>query len=81
MRSGIAAETAGVACEIIGVTGERTLTLGFGTAILLDDLVRVHEGWLPGYMAGRESMTRKDAKDKDYEEVTRCPCHHVKSSD
>jgi phosphoribosylformylglycinamidine synthase len=47
-----AAETAGVACEIIGVTGGDTLTLGFGTAILLDKLVRVHEGWLPGYMAG-----------------------------
>jgi len=46
------AETAGVACEIIGVTGQRTLTLGFGTAILLDDLVRVHKGWLPGYMEG-----------------------------
>jgi phosphoribosylformylglycinamidine synthase subunit PurL len=47
-----AAESAGVACEIIGVTGGDTLTLGFGTAILLDDLVRVHEGWLPGYMEG-----------------------------
>jgi phosphoribosylformylglycinamidine synthase len=46
-----AAETAGVTCEIIGGTGQRTLTLGFGTAILLDDLVRGHEGWLPGYMA------------------------------
>ncbi len=50
-----AAETAGVACEIIGVTGGDTLTLGFGTAILLDDLVRLHEGWLPGYMAGANS--------------------------
>ncbi|MGH6851310.1 MAG: phosphoribosylformylglycinamidine synthase subunit PurL, partial [Methylocella sp.] len=47
-----AAKTAGVACEILGVTGGDTLTLGFGTAILLNDLVRVHEGWLPGYMAG-----------------------------
>ncbi|MGH6834250.1 MAG: phosphoribosylformylglycinamidine synthase subunit PurL [Methylocella sp.] len=47
-----AAETAGVACEIIGVTGGETLTLGFATAILLDHLMRVHEGWLPGYMAG-----------------------------
>ncbi len=47
-----AAETAGVACEIIGVTGGDTLTLGFGTAILLGDLVRVHEGWLPSYMEG-----------------------------
>ncbi|MGH6812400.1 MAG: phosphoribosylformylglycinamidine synthase subunit PurL [Methylocella sp.] len=47
-----AAETVSVACEIIGVTGGDTLTLGFGTAILLDHLMRVHEGWLPGYMAG-----------------------------
>ncbi len=47
-----AAENAGVACEIIGVTGQCTLTLGFGTAILLGDLMRVHEGWLPDYMAG-----------------------------
>ncbi|MFZ0496511.1 MAG: phosphoribosylformylglycinamidine synthase subunit PurL [Methylocella sp.] len=47
-----AAETAGVACEIIGVTGQYTLNLGFGSAILLDNLVRVHEGWLPGYMEG-----------------------------
>jgi hypothetical protein len=28
------------------------LTLGFGTAIVLGGLVRVHEGWLPGYMEG-----------------------------
>jgi phosphoribosylformylglycinamidine synthase II len=47
-----AAETAGVACEIIGVTGSDTLTLGSGTAILLSDLMRVHEGWLPAFMAG-----------------------------
>ncbi|HEX3494782.1 MAG TPA: phosphoribosylformylglycinamidine synthase subunit PurL [Methylocella sp.] len=47
-----AAETAGVACEIIGVTGGDTLTLGFGTAILVDNLVWVHEAWLPRYIAG-----------------------------
>ena len=47
-----AAETAGVACEIIGVTGGDSLTLGVGTAILLDRLVQAHEGWLPGYMEG-----------------------------
>jgi phosphoribosylformylglycinamidine synthase subunit PurL len=47
-----AAETAGVACEIIGVTGGDTLTIGSATAILLDHLLRVHEGWLPGYMSG-----------------------------
>ncbi|MGB8899631.1 MAG: phosphoribosylformylglycinamidine synthase subunit PurL [Methylocella sp.] len=47
-----AAETAGVACEIIGGTGGDTLTIGSATAILLDHLIRVHEGWLPSYMAG-----------------------------
>jgi phosphoribosylformylglycinamidine synthase len=47
-----AAESSGVACEIIGVTGGDTLTLGGRTAILLGDLIRAHEGWLPGYMAG-----------------------------
>ncbi|HEX3495594.1 MAG TPA: phosphoribosylformylglycinamidine synthase subunit PurL [Methylocella sp.] len=47
-----AAETAGVACEIIGVTGGDTLTIGSATAILVDHLMRVHEGWLPSYMAG-----------------------------
>ena len=47
-----AAETAGVACEIIGVTGGDTLTIGSAAAILLDHLIRVHEGWLPSYMAG-----------------------------
>ena len=47
-----AAKTAGVVCEIIGATGQRTLTLGSGTAILLDELVRAHEGWLLGYMEG-----------------------------
>jgi phosphoribosylformylglycinamidine synthase II len=46
------AESSGVACEIIGVTGGDTLTLGLGTAILLSDLMRVHEGWLPAFMAG-----------------------------
>ena len=58
-----AAESAGVACEIIGVTGGDTLTLGFGTAMLLDNLMRVHEGWLPGYMEGApildEEKTRR----------------------
>jgi phosphoribosylformylglycinamidine synthase subunit PurL len=47
-----AAEIAGVTCEAIGVTGGDTLTLGSGTAILLDELVRAHEEWLPCYMEG-----------------------------
>ncbi len=46
-----AAERAGVACEIIGATGGDTLTLGSGTAILLDDLALANEAWLPRYMA------------------------------
>jgi phosphoribosylformylglycinamidine synthase len=46
-----AAERAGVACEIIGATGGDTLTLGAGTAILLDDLAQANEAWLPHYMA------------------------------
>jgi phosphoribosylformylglycinamidine synthase subunit PurL len=46
-----AAEMAGVTYQIIGATGGDTLTLGFGSAILLRDLVRVYEGWLPGFMA------------------------------
>jgi phosphoribosylformylglycinamidine synthase len=50
----IEAEAAGVACEIIGLTGGRTLTLGAGIAILLDDLMRAHETWLPDYMAGAD---------------------------
>ena len=45
-----AAECAGVACEIIGVTGGDTLTLGFGAAILVKDLASANEGWLPRYM-------------------------------
>ena len=50
-----AAEHAGVACEIIGVTGGDTLTLGSGTAILLDDLALANEAWLPRYMAQSHS--------------------------
>jgi phosphoribosylformylglycinamidine synthase subunit PurL len=50
-----AAERAGVACEIIGATGGDTLTLGSGTAILLDDLAQANEAWLPRYMAQSHS--------------------------
>jgi phosphoribosylformylglycinamidine synthase subunit PurL len=46
-----AASRAGVACEIIGVTGGDTLTLGSGTAILLNELAQANEAWLPQYMA------------------------------
>ncbi|MCI0736882.1 MAG: AIR synthase related protein, partial [Beijerinckiaceae bacterium] len=47
-----AAKIAGAVCEIIGLTGGDTLTLGTGTAILLSELTRAHEEWLPRYMAG-----------------------------
>jgi phosphoribosylformylglycinamidine synthase II len=50
-----AAHRAGVSCEIIGVTGGEALTLGAGTAILLDDLRQANENWLPQYMAGAGS--------------------------
>ena len=46
-----AAKGEGVPCEIIGVTGGDTLTLGGWAAILLTDLAAAHEGWLPRYMA------------------------------
>ena len=48
----IEAETAGVACQIVGETGGNSLTLGTEMAILIDDLKRDHEEWLPRYMAG-----------------------------
>jgi phosphoribosylformylglycinamidine synthase subunit PurL len=43
-------QQAGVACKIIGLTGGNALTIGTGAAILLDDLRRGHEAWLPDYM-------------------------------
>jgi phosphoribosylformylglycinamidine synthase subunit PurL len=46
------AQRTGVACEIVGTTGGEALTLGTGTAILLDDLMEANEAWLPQYMAG-----------------------------
>jgi len=48
----IEAGNAGVACEIIGLTGGTALTLGSEPAILLNDLERAHETWLPAFMAG-----------------------------
>jgi phosphoribosylformylglycinamidine synthase subunit PurL len=50
-----AAKDADVTCEIIGATGGATLTLGLGTAILLDELAASHDGWLPNYMAQPDS--------------------------
>jgi phosphoribosylformylglycinamidine synthase II len=51
----IEAGNAGVACEIIGLTGGAALTLGTEPAILLDDLERAHTTWLPAFMAGMDS--------------------------
>jgi phosphoribosylformylglycinamidine synthase II len=48
----IEAKNAGVACEIIGMTGGAALTIGTEPAILLDELKRAHETWLPAYIAG-----------------------------
>jgi phosphoribosylformylglycinamidine synthase subunit PurL len=48
-----AAKVAGVDCEIIGRTGSGALTLGGAPAILLSDLERRFEGWLPEFMAGK----------------------------
>jgi phosphoribosylformylglycinamidine synthase subunit PurL len=47
-----AAIAAGIACEIIGATGGNTLTLGGAPAILVGELARSHEDWLPQFMAG-----------------------------
>ena len=46
-----AAQAADVAARIIGKTGGIGLTLAGHGAMSLADLRRVHEGWLPGYMA------------------------------
>jgi phosphoribosylformylglycinamidine synthase len=48
-------QQAGVACKIIGLTGGNALTIGSSTAILLDDLRRGHESWLPDYMGRIDS--------------------------
>jgi phosphoribosylformylglycinamidine synthase subunit PurL len=48
----VEAKAAGIACEIIGQTGGNTLTLGGAPAILVSELARRHEDWLPQFMAG-----------------------------
>ncbi|MEM7171056.1 MAG: phosphoribosylformylglycinamidine synthase subunit PurL [Pseudomonadota bacterium] len=45
-----AAEQAGIPAQIIGITGGRELTLPNCAPILLDELRRAHEDWLPDYM-------------------------------
>ncbi len=49
------ARTRGVLARRVGTTGGRALTLDRGSAISLDELAEVHEGWLPAYMAGRRA--------------------------
>ena len=43
----------GLPCRIVGRVGGDALTLKGETALSLADLRAAHEGWLPGYMAGR----------------------------
>ncbi|MHB8885849.1 MAG: phosphoribosylformylglycinamidine synthase subunit PurL [Methylovirgula sp.] len=49
-----AALAEGIACLIIGATGGDTLTIEGETAILMDDLKRRHEQWLPDFMRGAQ---------------------------
>jgi phosphoribosylformylglycinamidine (FGAM) synthase-like enzyme len=43
----------GIACQVIGTTGGDALTLPGAPAIVLADLRRQHESWLPTYMQGQ----------------------------
>ena len=47
------AKLLGLACRIVGRAGGDTLTLKGEVPLALADLRAAHEGWLPGYMAGR----------------------------
>jgi phosphoribosylformylglycinamidine synthase len=49
------ARTRGVLARRVGTTGGRALTLDRGSAISLDELAEIHEGWLPAYMAARRA--------------------------
>jgi phosphoribosylformylglycinamidine synthase II len=46
------AASAGIACEVIGVTGGDALTIPGRIAILVEELQRRHEEFLPEFMAG-----------------------------
>ncbi len=48
-----AADEAGVAASAIGHTGGAALTVTGADTRSLTELREAHEGWLPGYMAGR----------------------------
>jgi phosphoribosylformylglycinamidine (FGAM) synthase-like enzyme len=43
----------GILCQPIGTTGGDALTIPGGAAILLSDLRRQHDSWLPDYMQGQ----------------------------
>ena len=47
-----AAAKANVSAVVLGVTGGDTLNLLDGITISLPNLRKLHEGWLPNYMAG-----------------------------
>jgi phosphoribosylformylglycinamidine synthase len=49
------ARARGVLARRVGTTGGRALTLNRGSAISLDELAEIHEGWLPAYMAARRA--------------------------
>jgi phosphoribosylformylglycinamidine synthase len=51
------AEAAGVPVLRLGEAGGDALTLPDTAAILLSELVRAHEDWLPQYMAGAPAPT------------------------
>ena len=46
------ARAAGVICTLIGTTGGDALTLPGEAAIVVADLRRLFEAWLPGFMSG-----------------------------
>lgn len=48
-----AAKTAGVPALVIGKTGGASLALPGGPALAIADLRKIHEDWLPSYMAGK----------------------------
>lgn len=53
-----AAEKQGIPTQIMGQSGGKSLNFAGGERILLTDLHRIHDAWLPAYMAG----TALDAK-------------------
>ena len=46
------AAAVGVPLQRIGTTGRAALTIAGEQPILLSDLAKAHEGWLPAFMAG-----------------------------